>query len=143
MHSCEMPQGNFWGQRTAISAIEALSSLDYVGIITFNFAAAGPNINGCSWDYPMQLAGDKSGAIAAAKSMTIGDMPSFAPSMQLALQGLMGVNAGQRHVIVISDGDPSVPSRNLLDQYVTAGVTITTIMVGIQICRCVGFSSNT
>ena len=130
MHSCEMPQGNFWGQRTAISAIEALSSLDYVGIITFNFAMGGPNINGCSWNYPMQLAGDKSGAIAAAKSMVIGDMPAFAPSMQLALQGLMGVNAGQRHVIVISDGDPSPPSKQLLDQYVSGGVTITTIMVG-------------
>ena len=130
MHSCEMAQGNFWGQRTAISAIEALSSLDFVGIITFNFAGGGPNINGCSWAYPMQIAGNKAGAIAAAKAMVIGDMPAFAPSMQLALKGLMGVNAGQRHVIVISDGDPSPPSKQLLDQYVADGVTITTIMVG-------------
>ena len=128
MHSCEMPQGNFWGEKTAIAAIEALSSLDYVGIITFNFGGGG--VNGCTWDYPMQLAGDKSGAINAAKSMVIGDMPDFTGSMQLALAGLMNVNAGQRHVIVISDGDPSPPPRGLLDEYATAGVSITTVMVG-------------
>lgn len=130
MHSCEMPQGNYWGQRTAISAIEALSSLDYVGIITFNFAIVGEQINGNGWAFPMQLAGDKSAAISAAKGMTIGDMPAFAPSMELAHKGLMSVNAGQRHVIVISDGDPSPPSRTLLDKYVADGVTMTTIMVG-------------
>ena len=37
MHSCEMPQGNFWGQKVAISAIQALSSLDYVGIVEYNW----------------------------------------------------------------------------------------------------------
>ena len=41
MHSCEMPQGNYWGEKTAIAAIEALSSLDYVGIITFDFGGGG------------------------------------------------------------------------------------------------------
>ena len=40
MHSCEMPQGNYWGEKTAIAAIEALSSLDYVGIITFDLVGA-------------------------------------------------------------------------------------------------------
>ncbi|MEE2972671.1 MAG: VWA domain-containing protein, partial [Planctomycetota bacterium] len=130
MHSCEMPQGNFWGQQTAIAAIEALSSLDYVGIITFNFAAIGQNVNGNSWAYPLQLAGDKQAAIAAAKSMVIGDMPDFAGSMTLAQAGLAAVNAGQRHVIVISDGDPAPPSKALLDKYLDSGITITTIMVG-------------
>ena len=130
MHSCEMPQGNFWGQKTAIAAIEALSSLDYVGIITFNFGAMGQQVNGCSWSFPMQLAGDKQGAISAAKSMVIGDMPDFTASMQLAEQGLSGVAAGQRHVIVISDGDPAPPPKGLLDKFVAQGITITTIMVG-------------
>ena len=67
-------------------------------------------MNGNRWAFPMQLAGDKSAAIAAAKSMVIGDMPDFTGSMQIAfLAGLNAVNAGQRHVIVISDGDPSPP----------------------------------
>ena len=62
MHSCEMPQANYWGQQVAISAIEALSRLDYIGIVTFHFAAGGPNINGASWAFPLQIAGDKKAA---------------------------------------------------------------------------------
>jgi hypothetical protein len=37
-------------------------------------------------------------------------MPDFAPSLNVALAGLIRVNAGQKHVIMISDGDPSMPS---------------------------------
>lgn len=129
MHSCEMAQGNFWGQQVAIAAIEALSRLDYVGIVTFNFAGAGPGVNGCSWAFPLQLAGDKSAAIAAARKMVIGDMPDFSSAMSLSQQGLAAINAGQKHVIVISDGDPQPPSRQLLDAFVNDGITITTVMV--------------
>ena len=39
---------------------------------------AGPGgINGSGWAFPMQEAKDKRAAIAAAKSMTVGDMPDF------------------------------------------------------------------
>ncbi len=129
MHSCEMAQGNFWGQQVAISAINALSSLDYVGIIVFNWGAAGPNINGASWALPMTIAGDKSVPINAAKKMMVGDMPDFTPSMQLAFNGLMSVRAGQRHVIAISDGDPAPPTPALLNQFVANKITVTTVMV--------------
>lgn len=130
MHSCEMAQGNFWGQKVAISAIEALSSLDYVGIDVFGWGGGGgPNINGASWAFPMTIAGDKSAAIAAAKKMSVGDMPDFTASMQLAYNGLMSVRAGQRHAIVISDGDPSPPSQKLIDQYKAAKITVSTVMV--------------
>lgn len=129
MHSCEMPQGNYWGQKVAISAIQALSSLDYVGIVEYNWNPNGQNINGSSWAFPMQIAGDKSAAIAAAKKMVVGDMPDFDASMELAYQGLMGVRAGQRHAIVISDGDPQPPTQALLDKYKAGKITCTTIMV--------------
>lgn len=129
MHSCEMPQGNFWGQQVAIAAIEALSSRDYVGIVTFGGGAGGPMIAGSGWAFPMQLAGDKSGPINAAKKMLVGDMPDFGSSMQLALNGLTSVNVGQRHGIIISDGDPSPPSQALLNAYKAAKITITTVMV--------------
>ena len=41
MHSTELPRANYWSQQTAIAAIEALTSLDYAGIITFNYGATG------------------------------------------------------------------------------------------------------
>jgi uncharacterized membrane protein len=129
MHSCEMPQGNFWGQKVAISAIQALSSLDYVGIVEYNWNPNGQNINGASWAFPMAIAGDKSAPIAAAKQMVVGDMPDFDASMQLAYNGLMGVRAGQRHAIIISDGDPAPPTQALLDKYKAGKITCTTVMV--------------
>lgn len=127
MHSCEMPQGNFWGQRVAIAAIEALSRLDYVGIVEYNWGARA-GISGSSWVFPMQ-AGNKEGALAAAKTMTIGDMPTFNDSMELAYQGLLPLQAGQKHAIIISDGDPSPPTADLIARYKAAKITVTTVMV--------------
>jgi uncharacterized membrane protein len=129
MHSTEMENANFWSQQTAIAAIDTLTSLDYIGISTFNWGGSiGPSINGASWAFPMQEAGDKRAAIAAAKSMVVGDMPDFQASMQLVYNGLDPLNAGQKHVIVISDGDPSPPTRSLVQNYIDAKITITTIM---------------
>jgi len=128
MHSCEMAQGNYWGQKVAQSAIEALSRLDYAGIVEYGGGVGG--IQGCSWAFQMQRLGDKKAALDATKTMRVGDMPSFAPSMQLALQGFDATTASQRHAIIISDGDPSPPSQALLQKYVDKKVTVTTIMVG-------------
>lgn len=130
MHSCEMAQGNFWGQKVAESAIKALSRLDYVGIVEFNWGGAAGGIQGCAWAFPMQRLGDKTAALNATKTMTVGDMPAFGPSMQLALNGLMSVPAAQRHAIIISDGDPQPPPMSLLQKYIDNRVTITTVMVG-------------
>lgn len=124
MHSTEMPQGNFWGQKVAIAAIEALSRLDYVGIVDYDYRKGG-----CAWTHGPLLVGDKTEAIAAAKKMVMGDMPDFATSMRLALNGLTPLPAGQKHVIIISDGDPQAPGKPLIDAYVNAGITITTVMV--------------
>lgn len=124
VHSCEMPQGNYWGQKVAEAAIETLSSLDLVGILEFVNGA------GTVWALPMQIVGDKVAAMAAAGQLRYGDMPEFAPAMQMALEGLKSVDAGARHVIIISDGDPQPPTRSLLQAYVDADVTCTTVLVG-------------
>lgn len=126
MHSCELPEGNYWSEQIALAAIDSLSGQDFIGIIAFAWNANG---NGSSWELPMQLAGDKARARAVARTMSVGDMPDFGSSMALALEGLQSVRAGQRHAIIISDGDPSPPSRELLDRFAAAGITITTIMV--------------
>ncbi len=127
MHSTEIPQGNFWGQKVAIMAIEVLSRLDYVGILDYDWQSGG-----VSWEYGQngpELAGDKSAAIAAAKKMVMGDMPDFATAMQAALNGLTPLSAGQKHVIIISDGDPQPPSQAILNQYVQANVSVSTVLL--------------
>jgi uncharacterized membrane protein len=130
VHSCEMPQGNYWGQLVAESAIEALSRLDYCGIIEFQWNAGPNSLQGNGWAHPMQRLGDKKAALAATRQLQIGDMPSFDPSFRLAHQGLVNVPAAQRHTIVISDGDPSPPLPGTLQNFVRDGVTCTTVMVG-------------
>ncbi len=127
MHSCEMPQGNYWSQEVARAAINALSRMDYVGIVEWNWAVR--ENSGATWAFPMQLAGDKQAALAATRQLVVGDTKDFGPLMQLAYNGLTGVNAGQRHAIIISDGDPSPPSAALLQDYIDAKITVTTVMV--------------
>src|SRR4051812_46582388 len=112
MHSCEMPDGNYWGIQCAIKAIKALSDRDEVGITSYSWNGTGTGIGGASWDFPLQEKEDGSKVLAAAKQMQLGDMPSFDDSMNLALNGvnngpgLAKSNARHKHAIIISDGDP-------------------------------------
>ncbi len=124
MHSTEMPQGNFWGQKVAIAAIDTLSRLDYVGIIDYDYRSGG-----AVWEFGPALAGDKTAPIAAAKKMVMGDMPDFAASMAVAIAGLAPLPSGQKHVIIISDGDPAPPPKKLLDDFVAARISITTVLI--------------
>jgi uncharacterized membrane protein len=125
MHSCEMAQGNYWGERVAIAAIEALSAQDYVGIIDFEWGGGGVN-----WVYQMALAGDKTAPIAAAKKMSNGDMPDFGATMEQALKGFDNVRAGKKHAIIITDGDPQPPNAALVQKYIDAKISVTSVMVG-------------
>ncbi len=121
VHSCEMPQGNYWAQQVSIAAIEALTRLDLIGIITL--------VNGPTWALALQEAGDKSKAVAAARAMIVGDMYDFDSSVSMAVKSLEESRAGQRHIIIISDGDPAPPTQQTLDRAKSAKVTITTVMV--------------
>ena len=89
MHSCEMPQGNYWGEQCAIKAVEALSEHDEIGVISYNWNGGGRR-GGSQWDFPLQEKGDGSQVKAAIKNMKLGDMPSFDDSMNVALNGSNG-----------------------------------------------------
>jgi len=124
MHACEMPRGNFWGKRVAIAAVRALSRHDLVGVIDFSWNAGMRN-----WVYPLQKAGDKKECIAAISQMVMGDMPNFGPPVEAAYQALKDARAGQKHIIIISDGDPTRPTpqqiANLRKERITAtGVAV-------------------
>lgn len=122
MHSIEMPQGVYYGKQVARAAVDALSRLDLVGIIEFNWGG------GTDWVYPINPVGDTAGVKRAINNLTFGDMPSFDPSLQLTLRDLSAVDAGQKHVIIISDGDPSL-TRSILSDYKAAGISISTVGV--------------
>src|SRR5688572_7352053 len=71
MHSCEMPDGNYWGEQCALKAIETLSYRDEIGVISYAWASGG-----AQWDFPLAEKGDGSKVNAAVKNMQLGDMPS-------------------------------------------------------------------
>lgn len=123
VHSVEAPNGVFLGRQTARAAIGALSRLDLAGIIEYNYTA------GTDWVMPMSEVGDGSRARQAINNLTFGDMQDFAPSLRVALGGLSTVDAGQRHLIIISDGDPSMPPTPLLQSFEDAGISISTVGV--------------
>jgi uncharacterized membrane protein len=123
MHACEMPQGNYWGTRVAIAAVKTLSRLDLVGILAYNWQ--GPS----DWVFPLGPAGDKKAVIAAIEQMQMGDMPSLHDHLQAAYNKLKNCDASQKHVIVISDGDPAAPSQQLLAQCKEAGITCTGVAI--------------
>ncbi len=139
IHSCEMPDGNYWGEQYAIKASETLSARDDIGVISFNWGGGGPRgggVGGSSWDYPLAAKGDGSKVIAAIKRMTPGDMPSFDDCLELAVNGagnggvcLKNSNAAQKHIIIISDGDPSPPQAKLMAQIKAAKISISTVSV--------------
>ncbi|MBN2374858.1 MAG: VWA domain-containing protein [Sedimentisphaerales bacterium] len=120
MHACEMPQGNYWGKKVAQAAVKTLSRHDLVGILAYGWQEGGSN-----WVFPLSVAGNKSAVMAAINQMQMGDMPDLASHIQAAYDKLKDSDAAQKHIIVISDGDPSPPSGNLLGQLKQAGITCT------------------
>ncbi len=123
MHSCEMPQGNLWGERIAIAAVKTLSRLDLVGILAYNWQGTG------DWVFPLSKVGDKQAVISAVKQMQVGDMPDLGAHLQAAYDKLKSCDAAQKHVIIISDGDPQPPTTQLLNQIKQAGITCTGVAV--------------
>ncbi len=123
MHACEMPQGNYWGTRVALAAVKTLSRLDLIGILAYNWQ--GPS----DWVFPLAPAGDKEAVIASIEQMQMGDMPSLHNHLQAAYDKLKECDASQKHVIVISDGDPTAPTQELLTKCRDAGITCTGVAI--------------
>jgi uncharacterized membrane protein len=123
MHSCEMPDGNYWGKQVAMAAVNTLSRLDLAGVISYGWGTRG------LWDFPLGPVGDKAAILAAIKNMQMGDMPDFKEPMVAAYDALNACKAGQKHCILISDGDPQPPSNQLLAQFKQAGITCTGVAV--------------
>ncbi|MCF7955032.1 MAG: VWA domain-containing protein, partial [Phycisphaerae bacterium] len=123
MHACEIPQGNYWGKQTAKSAVNTLSRLDMAGILAYGWQGSG------NWVHKLQVVGDKETINAKIDMMTMGDMPDLGALLQQAYDALKDADAAQKHVLVISDGDPQRPTPKLLAQCKAAGITCSGIAI--------------
>ncbi|MCA9242496.1 MAG: VWA domain-containing protein [Phycisphaerales bacterium] len=126
MHACEIPQGNYWGERVAVAAIKTLSSRDDVGILSWQWTGAQ---NG-HWIWPLGPVGDKSRVIRAVQKMQMGDMPDLDAVMRPGVEALLKSDARAKHMIVISDFDPSPPGADLLAKMKANNISCSTVGIG-------------
>ncbi len=122
MHASEIPEGNYWQAVVAKAAIGALSSYDYAGLLHWE--------NQEAWLFTLRPIGSgRASMLRAIDRMTPGDMPDFDPSLQMAMKGLNGVqDAMTKHIVVISDGDPTPPSARVINQLAASKVTVTAVL---------------
>ena len=123
MHACEMAQGNYWGKKVAIAAVNTLSRLDLVGILAYNWGGSS------DWVYQLAPVGSRAEVAAAIEQMQMGDMPSLHDHLQAAYDALVDCDAAQKHVIVISDGDPQPPTPKLLNDLAAARITCSGVCI--------------
>ncbi len=129
MHASEMAQGNHWQKIIAREAIRPLGAMDYCGMIHW-----GPGKEEWLWKkngrglVPVGQARQQ--MMLAVDKMTPGDMPQFDPGMQLALTGFNQVRAAVKHMIIISDGDPSPPSKKTIQNFQAQKIKVSTVAVG-------------
>ena len=130
MHASEMAQGNHWQKVVAGEAIKALGSEDYVGLIHWNGTDRwlwGRGSGGI-----IKVGPARRSMMARLDRMTPGDMPQFDPALKMAAISFAGLpsEVAVKHMIIISDGDPSPPSPATIRRLVDGGVKVTTVAIG-------------
>ncbi len=121
-HATEFPGGNGWARDIAYAALDALGPQDEMGIVLWD----GNN----HWLFPLAKVGDKGDMGHKIAGMNPGDMPGFEAPMQAAYDALVKSTASLKHLIVFSDGDPSAPSKTLVQDIINHKITISTVMIG-------------
>lgn len=121
LHTCEFDVGNKWAFAIAKASIESLGAYDLIGVIIY--AWQGNTV----WHIPLQRVGNPRQHIAKLRNIRAGDMPDFDPGFKMALAGLRKCTAGSKHIVVISDGDPTGPTPATLNAIVQAKITCSTI----------------
>ncbi len=132
MHASEMARGNYWQKLVAREAIKSLGPQDYCGLIHWS------GIDSWLWGQVegglIRVGPSRKHMLAMLDQMTPGDMPQFEPAMQMAAAGFASLqDAAVKHMILISDGDPSPPSYGPLGSIRALkqqGVKVSTVAVG-------------
>jgi len=123
LHTCEFPDGNTWGKRITKQAIRVLMPQDEVGVLVYTFQGNE------EWLFELTPRSEMDTLVQKINGAQIGDMPSFANTMKLGLEGLKKSDASARHMIIISDGDPSPPTPELLQEFIDNNISISMVAV--------------
>lgn len=122
LHTCEIAEGNYWAKQIGKAALNVLGPRDYMGVVLYGQ-------NGDEFAIPMQLVQDRAKLHGLIDNCVPWDMPSFETVYGIAHGGLQKVNAASKHVVVISDADPSGPSDATVDAMIKDRITISTVAI--------------
>lgn len=130
MHAGEMPKSNYWQKRISVESIKLLGNRDFCGMVQWNgrdqwlwgkdkggMLRAGPN---------------RKMMLARIDRMAIGDMPAFDGSMAMAAKAFAGLPPGEvavKHMIIISDGDPTPPKASTIKALIQQKAKVSTVAV--------------
>ncbi|MCA9187605.1 MAG: VWA domain-containing protein [Pirellulaceae bacterium] len=131
MHASEMAEGNYWQKVISREALKALGPQDYCGIVHWEDQVGQ---EGWLWGKPngvIKVGTRREEMVGRLNQMTPGDMPEFEPAMKMALAGMNAIpEAAVKHMIIISDGDPSPPRNATLQAMKQAKIQVSTVAVG-------------
>jgi uncharacterized membrane protein len=122
LHTCEFPEGNVWAKRIAKEAIRVLGAQDEVGLLIYGQG-------GDKWVFPLTPASEYERLVTLINQCEPSDMPSFQSILQMGLAGLRASDAAAKHVIIISDGDPSPPTSDLVQLFVDNKISVSTVVI--------------
>lgn len=127
--SGSMTAGQFGSTRVevakeaAMSAVEALTEKDNIGVIGFDDTA--------KWVVPFQNASDPAGIQEQIGTLRADGGTAFYSALDEAFLALSGADTPQKHVIFLSDGQPADDGFQAIAQAMgEAGITLTTVAVG-------------
>jgi uncharacterized membrane protein/Mg-chelatase subunit ChlD len=123
MHASEMADGNHWQKVIAKEAIKALGNEDYCGLL--------PGVDKWLWGGMVPVKGMRPRMLALIDQMQPMDMPDFDSGFRLAHRAFAAkTDAAVKHMIVISDGDPTPPSPNVIKALKALQITVSAVAVG-------------
>ena len=130
MHAGEMPKANYWQKRIASESIKMLGSRDYCGMV-FEWGGTDQWLWGRSQGGIIRVGPNRKKMLGRVQQMTIGDMPAFDPGLKMAAISFGKLpDAAVKHMIIISDGDPTPASASTLNSLAKQGVKVSTVAVG-------------
>jgi uncharacterized membrane protein/Mg-chelatase subunit ChlD len=131
MHACEIPEGNNIQKKVAEESVKVLGPMDYCGLLQWENFTGGDNWLWFDKGKGLVRVGDRhKDMVRRISKMSPGDMPDFDPAMTKAIKEFEANPASVKHMIVISDGDPSPPSPSIMKRFVNASVTVSTVAIG-------------
>ncbi|HYE30253.1 MAG TPA: VWA domain-containing protein [Methylomirabilota bacterium] len=122
VHATEFPNGNQWARDIAYAALNALGPQDEMGVVLWDGTER--------WLYDLQKVGDKKKMGQLISGMQPGDMLAFGGVMEKAYDALRGSKSSLKHMVVFSDGDPSPPTDELMNNLTKERITLSTVMIG-------------